>query len=144
MKFNFCLGIGNNQTKLNEANDDWENWAPRVLQYPPVIKDAASKLRKFYFGDTKTPINSTRFMQNFTNMIGDRYFAFGILESIIQGSKFAPTFAYHLEHEGSFCLGEVMANTQGILYTPISFFFDHLKNLIHEYILRDPIPHLGI
>ncbi|CAL8090392.1 unnamed protein product [Orchesella dallaii] len=101
-----------NQTKLNEANDNWNVWAPRTLHYPESLTDVSKKLYNFYFGGVPK-INDAKFHKNYTNIFGDRLF---IVRGAVAGrleSKFTPTYMYYYDYSSSFNTGELLANAQG-------------------------------
>lgn len=106
------LAIIANQTKLNEANDNWSLWAPWTLHYPESRIDATKKLRQFYFGDAKE-INATTFHQAFTNIFGDRLFIVRGAVAARLESRHTPTYFYYYDYSGFYNTGELVANAQG-------------------------------
>jgi len=77
-------------------------------------------------------------------MIGDRYFSVGVVQGILLQSEFTPTYTYHLEHEGGFSIGLLMASTQSIFPVPIKYFFNVVGKWFREAILGQDVPHMGM
>lgn len=100
-----------NKTKLRQANDEWDFWAPRILGYEPDQKDVSAKIRKFYFGNVPD-IGSIDYLSNYTNMFSDRQF-FQPVHHFMEGfAKHSSVRAYMYAYSAEFSLGDVLAATQ--------------------------------
>jgi len=139
----FLTDVIANQTKLNEANDDWKTWAPRLLHYPEGLEHITSKLRKFYFGSENQLINDTKYLKNFTNLFGDRLFSVGVEESAQLKSKYLPIRLYYYDYKMEFSLGTLTALTQGRFHILINVLVHRLETLFYRHVMNQELPGLG-
>lgn len=124
-----------NQTKLNEI-DDWFSWAPRAFHYPSGRKDISQKLKDFYFGTQAEHLNFRNFIQNLTNLYGDRLFNFGIVQSAIHEMKHnVPMHLYVYGHEGGFNMGTLIAASQSTIHPVFAILAERLRFLFATYVL---------
>ena len=74
-------------------------------------------IRQHYFGDTTTPINSTKYLDNYTELIGDRYFYVSISEAAELQAKHSPVHLYYNDHKGQFSFASIMAAIESTEYS---------------------------
>ncbi len=133
--------ITSNQTKLNQANENWTWWSSKILNIPEDEK-TAKLIRKFYFGNNKN-IASKAFLSNYTNMFSDRLFMVATHQHAKIYSSYAPIRLYYYTHRGDFCLGNIMASSQGRFPFVVNVVLDVFSRWFRRTVLKEDVPHMG-
>jgi len=130
-----------NQTKMNQANEKWTWWLSKILSIPEDEKKA-KLIRKFYFGDNRN-IASKSFLSSYTNLFSDRLFMVGAHQHAKLYAKHASIRMYYYTHKGDFCLGNVVAATQGRFPVMVNFLLDVFSSWFRRTVMNENVPHMG-
>lgn len=139
----FFAVITANHSKLEQANNDFEFWASRILYYPQEKIDVSAKIRKFYFGDVEN-IATKELVSNYTNLFSDRIFFIPLHNFAKEYSKHADTRLYFYSYKGQFSFARLLASTQKP-YFPVlvNVIMDMVIRWVEESVLGLQVPHPG-
>lgn len=137
----FFSVITANQTKMDQANERFAWWLSKILSIPED-EQTAKQIRKFYFGSHEN-IASKKFIQNYTNLLSDRFFMVATYQHAKLYSNHAPIRLYYYTHEGDFCLGHIMAASQGPFPFIVNVLFDTMSRWFRTAVLNEKIQHMG-
>jgi hypothetical protein len=131
---------------LAQANNEFNFWAGRILNYPEEKTDVSAKIKKFYFGDVEN-IASKDLVLNYTNLFSDRMF-FVPLHKFAKGfnkNKIAPLRLYFYTHQGKFSFARLLISTQKP-YLPViaNVLLDMAVLWIEENVFGWEVPHPGV
>lgn len=126
---------------MDQANERWTWWSSKILNIPEDEKKA-KLIRKFYFGNNKN-IASYSFLTNYTNMFSDRFFLVAVHQHAKLYSTHESIRLYYYTHKGDFCLGNIMAATQGRFPFVVNFISDIFSRWFRRTVLNENVPHMG-
>lgn len=127
---------------MDQANEKWTWWSSKILSIPE--DEAKAKLiRKFYFGSHKN-IASKSFLRSYTNMFSDRFFLVAAHQHAKLYSSHASIRLYYYTHKGDFCLGNIMASTQGRFPFVVNVALDILDRWFRRTVLQQNLEHMGM
>ena len=129
------------KAKLNEAIEDWSNWAPNALGYSPDRKNLTKQLFDFYFKPyIQNYKNQSQWLQNFTNFLGDRIFHYGIIQSTHYERKFIPINNYFYDHSGGYSSGTVIGFSQAPIHPIVGAIWRIIQVTLYEKMLGQVLP----
>lgn len=115
-----------------------------MLYYPEEKSDITSKIRKFYFGETKN-IATKDLVENYTNLFSDRIFFEPLHTFATHYKNHAPLRLYFYTHKGQFSLARILSASQKPYFTPtVNIILDILIRWVKENIFGWEIPHPGV
>lgn len=126
---------------MEQANENWTWWLSKILNIPED-EEKAKLIRKFYFGNNKN-IASKALLTNYTNMFSDRHFMVAAHQHATLYSNHAPIRLYYYTHKGDFCLGNIMASTQGRFHFVINVAIDIFSSWFRRTVLNENVTHMG-
>jgi len=130
-----------NQTKLNQANEQWTSWLSRILTIPED-DEKAKLIRKFYFGNNKN-IATKALLTNYTNLFSDHFFFVPAHQHAKLYCDHASIRLYYYTYKGLFSLGHLVEATQGRFPFMVNVFFNGFSRWFRRTVLSENIPHMG-
>lgn len=134
-------GIYHNRTLAEEVARNWDSLSPIFFSYPETETEVSNKIRRFYFGKSKT-LNFYEQFLNFTNVFSDRWYIHASRETVKTQVKHSPVYLYHFNY----------ALERGLTFfydlaPPIPVYVQIAIKVVQEWlttnVLRQPLLHLG-
>lgn len=126
---------------MDHANEKWTWWISRMLTIPED-EQKAKLIRKFYFGNKKN-IASKSYLSSYTNLFSDRFFLVATHQHAKLYSNHASIRLYYYTHKGDFCLGNIMAATQGRFHFVVNVAYDIFSRWFRRTVMKENVPHMG-
>lgn len=126
---------------MDQANEQWTWWSSKILNIPED-EEKAKLIRKFYFGENKN-IASISLLGNYTNMFSDRLFLVPAHQHAKLYSNYASIRLYYYTHKGDFCLGNIMAATQGRFPLVLNVVVDIFSRWFRRTVMNENVLHMG-
>lgn len=127
---------------MDQANEKWTWWLSKILNIPED-EHKAKLVRKFYFGSNEN-IASKALLSNYTNLFSDRFFMVATHQHAKLYSSHASIRLYYYTHQGDFCLGNIMAATQGRFPFMVNVVVDVLSRWFQRTVMNENVPHMGM
>jgi hypothetical protein len=133
-----------NQSKLEQANNDFNFWAPRILNYPEERKDVSEKIRNFYFRDVDN-IASTALVQTYTNLFSDRQFFVPLHHFVLNYPKDVPVYLFYFAYQGEFSFARFLTSSQKTTLPAMAHvLIDKVTHWVKTKVFRLDVEHPGV